>query len=391
MSYHAYHPTHGTLKYTSIFDVFSFGNTGVQLFYVLSGFLLCLPYARWLNGLQARPSTWRFYERRILRVGPAYWVNIVVLFLFSYWTLAGLKILISRIFYVHNIFSHDLTDHAGVLWTMAVEVQFYAVLPLLAAAMSVLVKAIYSYTGRLAVALFFAVSLVLGGCEVLSVICETLSKNHAWKSISLLAVAPDALFDSNSMPYWLGVFAVGMGCSFLYVRATQIGKQTSDQRQFVGALGSAVFTGGVLIAFEVALGPLVHVNLPYYDLVFGGIYGLVVIGVLLGVRQIRLPFESLVLRFIGHISYSLYLWHLVVLEAIEPHITMVTNPRLHMLVGFGLDVAIAVPLAYVSFLLTERPFFSLRRRAREKPTSSAPDLAPVQAYLQPVDPGISTR
>src|SRR5215472_5489881 len=59
----------------------NYARTGVPLFFVLSGFLLFLPYARWLFGLRPRPSTWLFYKRRALRIGPAYWVSLVILIL----------------------------------------------------------------------------------------------------------------------------------------------------------------------------------------------------------------------------------------------------------------------------------------------------------------------
>jgi hypothetical protein len=45
---------------------------GVHLFFVLSGFLLFLPYARWIQGGRERPSARLFYKRRFLRIVPAY-------------------------------------------------------------------------------------------------------------------------------------------------------------------------------------------------------------------------------------------------------------------------------------------------------------------------------
>src|SRR5579875_2484008 len=50
-----------------------FGNTGVQLFFVLSGFLLFMPYAKALLLGRPLPSILRFYQRRALRILPACW------------------------------------------------------------------------------------------------------------------------------------------------------------------------------------------------------------------------------------------------------------------------------------------------------------------------------
>ncbi len=59
----------------------NYGRTGVHLFFVLSGFLLFLPYARWLFGMGQRPSAQLFYKRRVLRIGPAYWACLAILLL----------------------------------------------------------------------------------------------------------------------------------------------------------------------------------------------------------------------------------------------------------------------------------------------------------------------
>lgn len=381
MSYHAYHPIHGAIRYTSAFDAFSFGDTGVQLFFVLSGFLLCLPYARWLFNLQAQPSALRFYQRRILRVGPAYWVNIIILFLLSGWSVSGLLTLLGRIPYLHNVFSHDLTRHAGVLWTMCVEVQFYVVLPLLTGAMYLAAKWFARFTRNSRLAIILAIALVLVSSEALSALCMQLMTHNRWRSFAFLAIAPDVLFDPNSMPYWLGVFAIGMACSFLYVWVTQAHKQSGEQMRNTRALASVAFVAGALFGLGIALGPLVRLHVPYTDFAFGGVYGLLLIGVTLGANVLRRPFESRALRFIGYISYSLYLWHLIVLEYLEPHFTTLTDPHMHMLVTLALDAAIAIPLAYVSYMLTERPFFSLRQRAREQPA-----LATARAATSPSTP-----
>src|SRR4029453_9298894 len=53
------------------------GHTGVGLFFVLSAFLLSLPFLRESAG-GTKVSRWRFYQRRALRILPLYWGVLAV-------------------------------------------------------------------------------------------------------------------------------------------------------------------------------------------------------------------------------------------------------------------------------------------------------------------------
>jgi len=108
-----------------------YGKTGVQLFYVLSGFLLSLPYAQWFFGLRKRPSTLLFYKRRALRVGPAYWVSLLILGLATAPTIASVRDVALHAVFLSNTTWLSTFSINGVYWTMAIEVQFYALLPLI--------------------------------------------------------------------------------------------------------------------------------------------------------------------------------------------------------------------------------------------------------------------
>jgi len=108
-------------------------------------------------------------------------------------------------------------------------------------------------------------------------------------------------------------------------------------------------------------------------LLIGVSYAAIVLGALWGARAIRWVFELAPLRFVGLISYSLYLWHLPLLEATERHVIRLA-PWLRLSLIAGVALLGALPLAYLSYQLVERPFLKLRHR--EPGTAAIAPAAP---------------
>jgi peptidoglycan/LPS O-acetylase OafA/YrhL len=126
-----------SLAQSSLFQLVSGLNLGVQLFFVLSGFLLGLPFARayLAGGPAVRLKS--YLLRRVTRLEPPY-IAALILFFF-------LKILGSRgsffellphlgasLLYAHNQIFGRQSDINVVSWSLEVEVQFYLLVPLLA-------------------------------------------------------------------------------------------------------------------------------------------------------------------------------------------------------------------------------------------------------------------
>lgn len=124
------------------------GDYGVQLFFILSGFLLALPFAKWRLALGPRPSLRRYYLRRVTRIEPPYLVAMVLLFaagvaahLVSFgaskWPgMAQWPNLVASLFYQHNLVYGESSRITPVAWSLEIEVQFYLLAPVLAAAFS---------------------------------------------------------------------------------------------------------------------------------------------------------------------------------------------------------------------------------------------------------------
>ena len=118
-------PWHNKLAAT-LFHLTSFGWTGVNLFFTLSGFLITGN----LIDSESRPNYYsRFYISRALRILPAYFLVLLLLGLTG---VARLNYLLVCVIFMANwpkLLLHGAFMHYAVLWSLAVEEQFYAIWP----------------------------------------------------------------------------------------------------------------------------------------------------------------------------------------------------------------------------------------------------------------------
>lgn len=369
--------------------------SGVHLFFVLSGFLLFMPYARAMLRGQPLPSARQFYRRRALRILPAYWVCLAVLVLLGlpvYLTASGAPNVLLHVALVHNFFPQYDMGIQGVFWTMAVEAQFYILLPGLAWLLSKLVGDSRSLGRLLAGIVGLALAFLLIR-ELVGVLDVGTAPRPGWLTALLIGL-------NSSQGHFLETFAAGMFCGTLYV-AQQEGllgrgaRQSSSQgvrntplRPSLAWIGTAMVAGGLLLAWWLAEGVAANrtgiTNACYAclnpgnqesvagPLLIGVSYAAMVLGTLWGAGAIRWIFELAPLRFVGLISYSLYLWHLPLLQATEQRVGgLAPWQRLALIAGTAFFAAL--PLAYLSYQLVERPFLRLRHRS----PGSAPARGPV--------------
>ena len=120
------------------------GYLGVDLFFLITGFLLTLPW--FLHAAEGRPApeTRGFYARRARRILPAYYVHLVLLFFVALPLLFPRLWIQSPAFITGNLGAHatflhyatPLTSSSmtvnGALWTLAIEFQYYLLLPFVA-------------------------------------------------------------------------------------------------------------------------------------------------------------------------------------------------------------------------------------------------------------------
>lgn len=111
------------------------GFFGVQLFFIISGFILALPFARAAFGEGKKPKLKAYFWRRITRLEPPYVISLSILLVYA--LLAGTSLgeiiphFLASVFYVHYFIYQEPSTLQFVAWSLEIEVQFYLLAPFL--------------------------------------------------------------------------------------------------------------------------------------------------------------------------------------------------------------------------------------------------------------------
>jgi len=323
------------------------GFIGVDLFFVLSGFLittLLLEEERDRGDIRLRD----FYARRALRLLPALIAMLLVMIGMSAWTDGAddaakmRKSALMALFYSANWFSAFRAFPSAELsatWSLSIEEQFYLVWPLL---LRTLLRWRVSTTR---IAVLAAAGLFLsagwrawlwrstGSFERVFFGSDTHSDGLLAGTLAGLLVSSGALRPTPALARTLNWGAhLTLGILMLYLRwGWEADGYTLETGILVLNLGMAVLVLSLLFS----PGPI-----------------------------LRAVFEFPPLVWMGRISYGLYLWHMVVYGR---------GGRMPLLRSAGwwpLTVAATIGVAAASFYLLERPMLRWKRRFERVPSSA---------------------
>jgi len=332
------------------YRLFPNGKYGVALFFILSGMLLSLPYWRSIVAQSPWPVMKTYMVRRLARIVPAYYLALTVLILINgLWRVPGGWIDIA----LHYSFLFNFTEFSifsinPPFWSLAVEMQFYLILPLI-----FLVMRRFSPWQACAF-------LILGGVVAYGLhywVMSAVTHIVPWPDNVLLTwIRPYGAVVTHSLLANLPLFIFGVVAGWLFICLNQRAAcYTDSQRRW----SEAGFWCCLVLLFTLLsseLGEKIQVSYARY--------GLPLIPLLLTVLVVCTPFtrvankiiDSAVLRRLGLISYGVYIYHLPCLDWVDR--TMLQYgwdaPEHWLVLGLA-SVILTLIIASLSYLIIERP------------------------------------
>jgi len=275
---------------------FSLGWAGVQVLFVLSGFLLTLPYARANAGLFAPPRTGRYLLRRVARVFPAYYLQLLFLIVISLFASGVLLVNWSNaVQYLVMLFIPEPVGIGapdsvnGVWWTLPIELSFYLVLPFIAR--------LADCRRKLLLVALPLLSMLVWRYLVANVIQPT-SEMHVWM---------------YQLPGSMDSFGLGMLGAVLHVQYASSGDRASAYTQRLFALLWMTPIIFVLLGMWMAEDYAVYWSGATILYLWTPLFGAAVLVVILNCALHHSFLDTLLgnraLFYLGTVSYGLYLWH----------------------------------------------------------------------------------
>lgn len=345
-------------------------NLGVEVFFVVSAFLVYRPFLASHVLRRDHPEPVRFLWKRACRIFPAYWVALfVIVGVSAMKTLPNAETVLTHTFLVYGY--DPLRWYGGNIglrhsWTLVVEIAFYAFVPLWAWILRGVARlrapSDPSAAGRRALRIE-----TVGAALLVPVGPATIWWTAHGHSV------PTPL---RVLPAYLAAFGAGMLLAAWSVaaelRATP-GRMTSFATRLGGwwwVAAAVVFAAFVKIVHIDPLGIMTARQLAAERLTHAVVATLIVLPAVIGAGnggRLRRFLHWRPLALVGLVSYGFYLWHYFVLDTLQHHVFTDAGWG-----GFVAMVAItavaATAIGALSWRWIERPFIDLAAGKLRRPT-----------------------
>lgn len=314
--------------------IFRVGWIGVDLFLVISGFVIALSA---LSDRHDATGQQNFLVRRLARIAPLYWLTILVCVFLLRPSVIDLPVsqaawhLLSHFGFFHNLFPATHGSINGPNWSLGLEMQFY---------------------------LFIALVIPwLARWRPVSLLLVAITVGVAYRWLCTLALPPGIATPAVQQVYVLQLpgtidqFACGIALALVIHKPTRV-TQWLLRASYVRTVAWLAASAAVLYLCAHFL-----FTIEYWSsaaMMIGWRLPLSIGFALLVAAAICLPHPNQAwtwpLRYLGNISYGVYLWHLPVLLTLQKRMDP-TEPS-HLLAA---TLVITLVIAAISWHVFERP------------------------------------
>ena len=341
---------------------------GVPLFFVLSGFLLSRPFFLAIGRGSHHPSIKHYLWKRFLRIMPLYWLVVVVAMTLDPANHGlGPEVWVRNLTLTQLYFPTLLPQSLTQMWSLCTEVAFYILMPLLAYLLTLTRRG-----RRLELPMVWRRSLVLAAMGV------------AWQAWFAHVPGIQGHY-LQWLPGWMPMFLVGMAFA-----ATSASLTLRPRDHLMDRLGTDLAGCWILATalFAIASTPVAGPRTLAMPLgweaatkvvLYTLAAGLLVLPLMFGPElhgRVRTYLASRTPVWLGDISYGVFAIHLFVMGVLFRVLDIIPFTG-HFFTIWGLDLAITVVLAHLSFRYFESPilrFKNVRWMMRQEPAATRSDL-----------------
>jgi peptidoglycan/LPS O-acetylase OafA/YrhL len=302
------------------------GGHGVFLFFIISGFILSLPFAKWRLNNGKSISLKNYYLRRLTRLEPPYIIALIILFIGHVWVLNKYSFadlfphFLASLIYQHTTIYQSFPSVLPAAWSLEVEVQFYVLAPL-----------------------FFLVFLIRQQLLRWS-IYTVLIFGNAWYWFDSWNIAN--VFSSLHV-FFMGIFLADLYCS----------KVALIKDGFWGlAVGIICLAAYLFVPSINYVNGILHFN---YLLYVKMVSMFLLFHSVLNNNYIKKIFSVEIITIIGGMCYSIYLMHFAVISAagaILIKMGMSSSNQAFFIIYAVTMIAAVLLISSLFFILFEKPF-----------------------------------
>ncbi|MDX2171823.1 MAG: acyltransferase [Bacteroidota bacterium] len=298
--YHFVYTTKNYITHDTILNVFSYGQYGVQIFFVISGIVIPFSLLKSNYSILKFP---KFFLKRIIRIEPPYIVAVLlaILILIVRGDMAKLNFteITLHIGYLIPFFLPKYNWLNNVFWTLGIEFQYYIIISLL-----ILLVINFGLLGRF---IFYLTLLII----------------------------PFFFTDSNFFPYYAPIFLIGISWCFFFLKKINL----------------IEFLCVLITSFVISY------------LKISNIESLFALGTLILIHFLK-NYSNKILLFFGNISYTFYLIHPLIgascINLLSHKFTLGWQKPIVIGVGFILTTI----SSYILYKLIEKPTHELSKKIK---------------------------